>query len=345
MNTLPTSTHHHPSSPVATCRHLSPHVATSASAASRPAAAGGPYSLLTTRYSLLFPCLAAFLLCLSCTANAAPKSKSKPPTDFSPFESRQYQKDGLTLPYRILYPEAMQTPAPPGQPPQKYPLFLFLHGMGKRGTDNTAQLDRGGELFLTPANRKQYPCIALYPQAPQTSAFVEIIDADGQVIATGGFAQLAKVTGASSSQAKAPTARLSPYGNMVMDVLNQLIASGIVDTNRIYIAGSSMGGFSTYAFITQYPDLFAAAAPMAGAADISKMSAWAGKVPIWIFHGGADPTVPVEGDRAVFAKLKEMGVDPSTYKYTEYPGVGHPSWDKAFAEPDFLKWFFEHKKK
>jgi len=271
---------------------------------------------------------------------AAPKSRkpAAPSVDFTPFEIKQYQKDNLTLPYRILYPENMQA-----HPGQKYPLFLFLHGMGMRGTNNTSQLNRGAELFLKPENRKQYPCIALYPQAPLTGAFVEITTADGKALAGGGFREVAK--GQAAGDSAATTIRISPYGKMVMDVVNQLIASGVVDTTRIYIAGSSMGGFSTYAFITQYPDLFAAAAPMAGAADISKISSWAGKVPIWIFHGAADPTVPVEGDRAVNAKLKELGVDPATYKYTEYPGVGHPSWDKAFAEPDLLKWFFEHKKK
>jgi len=309
------------------------------------------------------PLAAALLLSLALPVIALPAAapKTKPTVDFSPFEIKQYQKDGLTLPYRILYPENMQT-----HPGQKYPLFLFLHGMGMRGTNNTSQLNRGAELFLRPENRKQYPCIALYPQAPLTGAFVEIVDADGHIIATGGFAQLAKshpttdATPTSAAGAAAPTVnrkpetvnrggsataiRLSPYGKMVMDVVNQLIASGVVDTTRIYIAGSSMGGFSTYAFITQYPDLFAAAAPMAGAADISKISVWAGKVPIWIFHGAADPTVPVEGDRAVFAKLQEMGLNPATNKYTEYSGVGHPSWDKAFAEPDLLKWFFAQKK-
>ena len=264
------------------------------------------------------------------TSIAAAISLTASAQDFSLFQAKEYQKDGYTLPYRILYPENMKQG-------EKYPLFLFLHGMGKRGTDNKAQLDRGGALFLKPENRKQYPCIALYPQAPKTGAFVEIVDGD-KVVASGGFAKLAKEQGDKGTLC----VRLSPYGAMVMDVLNQLIASGIVDTDRIYISGSSMGGFSTYHFITQFPDLFAAAAPIAGGTDISKISNWAGKVPIWIFHGDKDPAVPVEGDRAVVAKLKEMGV--TNYRYTEYPGVGHNSWDNAFAEPDYLQWFFSHRR-
>jgi len=263
-------------------------------------------------------------------ANTAGAGKGSS-VDLSPFLVKEYKKDGLTLPYRILYPENMQKGG-------KYPLFLFLHGMGKRGTDNVQQLDRGGELFLTPENRTAYPCVALYPQAPKTSAFVEIVG-EGNVVATSGFTKFVQEQGNKSKL----SVRISPYGQMVLDVVNQLIASGIIDTNRIYISGSSMGGFSTYQFITQYPELFAAAAPIAGATDLSTMSAWAGKVPIWIFHGADDPTVPVSGDRAVVAKLKEMGV--TNFKYTEYPKTGHDSWTQAFAEPDYLKWFFSHSKK
>jgi predicted peptidase len=32
-------------------------------------------------------------------------------------------------------------------------------------------------------------------------------------------------------------------------------------------------------------------------------------------------------------------------KYSEYPGVGHNSWDNAFAEPELLPWLFKQKKK
>jgi acetyl esterase/lipase len=39
--------------------------------------------------------------------------------------------------------------------------------------------------------------------------------------------------------------------------------------------------------------------------------------------------------------LKAAGAD---VKYTEYPGVGHNSWDNAFAEPELLPWLFKQKR-
>jgi predicted peptidase len=60
-----------------------------------------------------------------------------------------------------------------------------------------------------------------------------------------------------------------------------------------------------------------------------------GKTPVWIFHGDADQSVPVEGSRKMNAALKAAG---DNVRYTEYPGVDHNSWDKAYAEPELMKW-------
>jgi len=35
--------------------------------------------------------------------------------------------------------------------------------------------------------------------------------------------------------------------------------------------------------------------------------------------------------------IKKAGGHPH---YTEYRGVGHNSWDRAFAEPQLLSWLF-----
>lgn len=270
----------------------------------------------------------AIVLLLSAIANSQ---------DFSLFKKlefrKEFSKSGLSqefiLPYRLLEPEQLNTE-------KKYPLFIFLHGMGKRGTDNEIQLERGAQLFLKNENRKKYPCYALYPQAPKTSAFVEIIDSNGKKF-NGGFSKIG-----SFEDAKKMKVVLSPYGQMVYELIQQLISTGKIDTNRIYISGSSMGGFSTYTFISLYPDLFAAAAPICGGTPPDMINSWAGKVPIWIFHGDADSIVPVQASRLVVEKLNALGI--KNFKYSEYPGIEHNSWVNAFSEPDYIKWFFQHKK-
>ena len=60
-----------------------------------------------------------------------------------------------------------------------------------------------------------------------------------------------------------------------------------------------------------------------------------GSTPVWMFHGDADQAVPVEESRHMAEALKAAG---GNFKYTEYPGVNHNSWDKAYAEPELVPW-------
>ena len=138
------------------------------------------------------------------------------------------------------------------------------------------------------------------------------------------------------------TTVMSKYGNMVIGLIKDMIAAGKVDPERVYVAGSSMGAYSTYHFIAQYPELFAAASPMGGGADMSLVDLWAGKVPVWIFHGLSDTIVLPENDERIIAELKAENVE---FRYTLYEGVPHNCWSKAFEEPDFLEWIFSHRKR
>jgi acetyl esterase/lipase len=53
-----------------------------------------------------------------------------------------------------------------------------------------------------------------------------------------------------------------------------------------------------------------------------------GKTPVWIFHGDADPAVPVEESYKMYAALQAANAN---VKYTEYPGVGHEPWNNAYG--------------
>jgi len=61
-------------------------------------------------------------------------------------------------------------------------------------------------------------------------------------------------------------------------------------------------------------------------------------IPIWLFHGDADTTIPVDESRRIYAALQAAGAKDT--HYTEYPGVGHNSWDKAYADEAMWAWLF-----
>jgi predicted peptidase len=119
-----------------------------------------------------------------------------------------------------------------------------------------------------------------------------------------------------------------------------------------------MGGYATYYLGGKYPDIFAALIPICGGVvlpygDRLPVVQSAGdpyqeaaerlrSLPIWIFHGENDRRVPVQESRKMYAALKNLG---SAVEFTEYEGVGHNSWDRAYAEAELADWLFAQKRK
>lgn len=240
--------------------------------------------------------------------------------DISLFEKKQYiSSRGDTLLYRILYPENYDAS-------KKYPLLLFLHGAGERGNDNEAQLTHGAKLFLTEANRAAFPAIVVFPQCPENSYWAK----------------------ANIDRSKTPleisfdyTGEASGPLNGALELTKQFVKEGTADKKRIYITGLSMGGMGTFEAVYREPRLFAAAAPICGGGNAAAYNKKTAKVPFRVFHGEADAVVNVNLSREMVARLKELN---ASVEYLEYPGVNHNSWDNAFAEPDFLAWFYKQKK-
>lgn len=237
------------------------------------------------------------------------------------YEKKEFISGGDTLRYRILYPVNYNAD-------KKYPLVLFLHGAGERGNDNEAQLIHGGSLFTDSAIRQQFPAIVVFPQCPRNDWWARITRDEKIKDSLGIFRFTSDL----------------PIGKslgLVSQLLDSMAAGNTVNTKRIYLGGLSMGGMGTFELLWRKPHFFAAAIPICGGGDPQKVTIYAKKFPIWVFHGGSDPVVPVANSHLMVNALKAAG---AKVKYTEYPGVGHNSWDNAFAEPELLPWLFGKKK-
>jgi len=233
--------------------------------------------------------------------------------DALPLEAIVYQDDrGNQLPYRLLKPLAIESG-------KKYPLIVFLHGAGERGTDNEKQLVHGVPQFAAKENREKYPCFLIAPQCPVAQRWVEVDwSAD------------------SHSQPKEP----GEAGRMTLELIEKTIKELAIDPKRIYITGLSMGGYGAWDLIARKPDLFAAAAPVCGGAD-EATAAKIKHIPVWAFHGAKDTAVKPARSRNMIAALEKAGGKP---KYTEYADVGHNSWDNAYKDPKFYEWLFQQRK-
>jgi predicted peptidase len=100
-----------------------------------------------------------------------------------------------------------------------------------------------------------------------------------------------------------------------------------------------MGGFGAWDLMARRPQLFAAAVPICGGAD-NTTAPLIKHIPIWAFHGDNDTVVWPQRTRTMVEALKAAG---GNVKYTEFPDVGHNSWDKAFNEPGLFDWLLSHR--
>ena len=241
----------------------------------------------------------------------------EPKVDFDKLLDKfTFTKDKASLPYRLLKPDGYDKDGK-----DRYPLVVFLHGAYGRGVDNKAQLRSGVENFLTDQARKKHPCFLVAPQCPSDKQWTNVGWFDGR---------------RNVPLAKSPTEPLA----MALDLIESLCKDYRIDMDRIYLTGVSMGGYGTWDLVSRRPELFAAAIPIAGGGDPAQAEKLT-KLPIWAFHGAADPLVPVDRPRDMIAAIKRAGGDP---KLTEYEGVSHDAWTRTYKNDEVLDWLFKQKK-
>ena len=64
-------------------------------------------------------------------------------------------------------------------------------------------------------------------------------------------------------------------------------------------------------------------------------------MPIWVFHGGKDKTVPVQKSLDMVDALKAVGAD---VKLTVYPDAEHDSWTRTYDNPAFYDWLLRQRR-
>lgn len=137
----------------------------------------------------------------------------------------------------------------------------------------------------------------------------------------------------------------------VLALIAQMIRTFDIDTNRIYLAGTSMGGFGAWSMGTAFPDRFAALAsgaggviPMRRQGRFEVQPGWVENLfglPIWFYHSVDDARVPPHGDRAAGTALKRLhGQFPKGYEYVykEYLDRGHGA--PPLGHRPILQWMF-----
>jgi predicted esterase len=237
------------------------------------------------------------------------------PLDQNGFFQRKIYKDaaGHQLAYQLMTPDKNTASR------ERYPLVIFLHGSGERGTHNHEQMRNGVHAFCEKWVREKHPHYLLVPQCPPDQRW-----AGGS---KEGF----------SLVKKQPT----EPGRMVLELIEQTLREfPDIDPGRIYITGLSMGGFGTFDLLMRRPDLFAAGLPVCGGGD-PEFAEKIRHIPLSVFHGALDDVVYPHFSRRIVDALEKMG---GNVKYTEYSTMYHDIWYITYYNPEVLEWLFAQKK-
>lgn len=211
---------------------------------------------------------------------------------------------GDDLRYALRKPSAQKTD-------EKLPLVITLHGVGGRGKASWEKNCYANTVLAKPEMRKRYPCFVVAPNTDRGETWWN--------------------TKGLSGKERLPD---------VFELIEKLLGEFSIDPARVYVTGQSMGGFGTFGAIGGRPDLFAASAPVCGGYDPEKAGKIA-KLPIWIFHGAKDTTVPVKRSQEMVDALKKAGGEPI---YTEFPNVAHNAWTPAYDDPKLWEWLFKQRR-
>ncbi len=187
------------------------------------------------------------------------------------------------------------------EPDKKWPLIVFMHGAGERGgtLDDVKKINHSIPMVASTA--KDFPFIAVSPLCPSLYPWKNL-----------------------------------PYS--ISNMIDELSAKYNIDEDRIYLTGLSLGGIGTWSIALQFPDMFAAIAPVCGSVDPDKVEKLK-NLPIWAFHGAKDTIVPMDEEQKAVDVLKACG---GNIRYTVYPDVEHDAWNKAYPNMELYDWFLQH---
>jgi predicted peptidase len=124
-------------------------------------------------------------------------------------------------------------------------------------------------------------------------------------------------------------------------LLDEVTAKYDVDKDRVYVTGLSMGGFATWTLGCDQPDRFAALVPICGGGD-PKLADKLKDIPIRVYHGGKDGTVPPKKSQEMVDAIKAAG--GTKVELIVDPDAGHDSWTNAYDDPGLYKWLLEQKR-
>lgn len=128
----------------------------------------------------------------------------------------------------------------------------------------------------------------------------------------------------------------------IMSVLKFVQRTFDTDTNRVYVAGMSLGGYGTLRFAGAYPGVVTAAVALCGGGNPNDGCDLA-TVPLWIQHGNSDRAVPISESEKIVKAIKNCN-GGENLKYTVHKGADHGALERIFRTDEMYEWLFQYTK-
>jgi acetyl esterase/lipase len=235
------------------------------------------------------------------------------PAQETGFLNRRIELNGVSYRFQVYLPEEWRR-----DDHKQWPVILFLHGRGERGSEGMWQTQIG----LPQAVRdhpERWPFVIVMPQCPLPNYWT-----DPDMLA------------------------------LAMAALDEETAEFHGDPERTYLTGVSLGGYGAWELARLYPRRWAAIAIAASgvfwsyaperlqeASTLPAQYASAlGRTPVWLFHGTEDNVVPQRESELMFEAFKAAG---GHIRLWLYQGLKHDCWTRAYNEPELPRWLLAHR--
>jgi acetyl esterase/lipase len=258
-------------------------------------------------------CLALGCAFWPCAAGGiVAKAKPEPPQDTG-FLNRKIESHGVIFKFQVYLPEDWRR-----DDGKEWPIILFLHGRGERGSEGMWQTQIGiSEAVRNHPDR--WPFVIVMPQCPQTAHWTDPVMLD-----------------------------------LAMAALDQESGEFHGDPARTYLTGLSMGGYGAWELARLHSHRWAAIAIASSGIFWSydperwqestvlpaEYASALGRTPIWLFHGSLDPVVALKQSELMFDAFKAAG---GNIRLWIYQGLKHDSWTRAFDEPELPRWLLSRR--
>jgi len=247
---------------------------------------------------------AAALLALVANTAAQPEAMSNPPSTQVVKHFRFTKTESAEADYLLFLPKGYDAKAE-----KRWPVILFLHGAGERGTNIWKVATHGPPKNV--ATHPDFPFIVVSPQCPE-----------GQVWSRDALlALLDDFTGEYAVDTnRIYLTGLSMGGYGTWDF-------GLAHPERFAAIVPICGGGQTLSVLLASHDKASALRTLG----------------VWAFHGGKDPVVPLEESQRMVDALKKAGVEE--VEFTVYPEAQHDSWTVTYNNPDLYEWLLKHSRR